>query len=227
MKILIVEDDASTASLLNQGLVEAGYEVAHCDRGDTAVEKISTQAYNAVVMDIMLPGEDGLTAVRKLRQRNNATPILLLSARGEVNQRIEGLNAGADDYLAKPFAMGEIVARLQALLRRGGEAHAFLLRVGDLSLDVPRRIASRSGRSVDLSTREFRLLEVLMRNENTVCPRSMLLREVWDYDFDPGTNLVDVYVRKLREKVDSGQGQQLIHTVRGVGYVMRSSVASP
>ena len=172
-------------------------------------------------MDIMLPGIDGLTAVRTLRQRSNSTPILLLSARGEVNQRIEGLNTGADDYVSKPFAMGEIVARLQALTRRGGEARAILLRVGDLTLDVASRIASRNGRQIDLSAREFKLLEALMRNQGSVCPRSMLLQEVWEYDFDPGTNLVDVYIRKLREKVDNDFDRQLLHTARGIGYLIR------
>jgi DNA-binding response OmpR family regulator len=203
MKILVVEDEPRTAQALELGLTECGYEVTVTHRGDDAVELICTSAFDAVVMDIMLPGIDGLTAVRTLRQRSNSTPILLLSARGEVNQRIEGLNTGADDYVSKPFAMGEIVARLQALTRRGGEARAILLRVGDLT------------------PREFKLLEALMRNQGTVCPRSMLLQEVWEYDFDPGTNLVDVYIRKLREKVDNDFDRQLLHTARGIGYVIR------
>jgi DNA-binding response OmpR family regulator len=137
-----------------------------------------------------------------------------------VDQRIEGLNAGADDYLAKPFAIGEVVARLQALTRRAGDTKAILLRVGDLSLDVPHRIASRAGRLIDLSAREFRLLDVLMQQVGQVCPRFLLLREVWDYNFDPGTNLVDVYIRKLREKIDSEGSASLLHTIRGVGYMM-------
>jgi len=221
MKILVVEDEPRTAQALELGLTECGYEVTVTHRGDDAVELICTSAFDAVVMDIMLPGIDGLTAVRTLRQRSNSTPILLLSARGEVNQRIEGLNAGADDYVAKPFAMGEVVARLQALTRRGGEARAILLRVADLTLDVASRIASRNGRQIDLSAREFKLLEALMRNQGTVCPRSMLLQEVWEYDFDPGTNLVDVYIRKLREKVDNDFDRQLLHTARGIGYLIR------
>ena len=185
------------------------------------MDRICTTAFDAVIMDIMLPGMDGLSAVRQLRLRANSTPILLLSARGEVNQRIEGLNCGADDYVAKPFSIGEVVARLQALTRRGGEARAILLRVGDLTLDVAARTASRGTRSIDLSTREFKLLEVLMRNQGSVCPRSMLLQQVWEYDFDPGTNLVDVYIRKLREKIDVGAEHPLLHTVRGVGYMIR------
>ena len=158
--------------------------------------------------------------MRRLRSRSNSTPILLLSALGEVDQRIDGLNAGADDYLPKPFAIGEVVARLQALTRRGGETKAILLRVADLALDVPHRIASRGGKQIELSAREFRLLEVLMQQAGQVCPRSLLLREVWDYNFDPGTNLVDVYIRKLREKIDSGSTPALLHTIRGVGYMM-------
>lgn len=220
MRILIVEDEVRTAAGLQAGLTAAGYAPELSGRGDEAVELISTQAYDAVVMDIMLPGCDGLTAVRRLRGRSNSTPILLLSALGEVNQRIEGLNAGADDYLAKPFAMGEVVARLHALTRRGGETKAILLRVADLSLDVPHRIAARAGRQIELSAREFRLLEVLMQQAGQVCPRSLLLREVWDYNFDPGTNLVDVYVRKLREKMDTDGSPSLLHTIRGVGYMM-------
>ena len=220
MRILIVEDEARTAAGLVTGLAAAGFAPEVSGRGDEAVDLISTQAYDAVVMDIMLPGCDGLTAVRRLRSRSNSTPILLLSALGEVDQRIEGLNAGADDYLAKPFAIGEVVARLQALTRRGGESKAILLRVADLTLDVPHRIAARGGRLIELSAREFRLLEVLMKQAGQVCPRSLLLREVWDYNFDPGTNLVDVYIRKLREKTDSGASPPLLHTIRGVGYML-------
>lgn len=225
MRILIVEDEARTAASLKAGLTAAGFSGEVAINGNEAVELICTQAYDAVVMDIMLPGCDGLAAVRQLRGRCNSTPILLLSALGEVDQRIEGLNAGADDYLAKPFAIGEVVARLQALTRRAGDTKAILLRVGDLSLDVAHRIASRAGRLIDLSAREFRLMEVLMQHVDHVCPRSLLLREVWDYNFDPGTNLVDVYIRKLREKIDSTDSAALLHTIRGVGYMM--SVKAP
>lgn len=220
MRILIVEDEARTAEGLRSGLEAAGFDPEVSGRGDEAVELVSTRAYDAVVMDIMLPGCDGLTAVRRLRTRSNSTPILLLSALGEVDQRIDGLNAGADDYLAKPFAIGEVVARLNALTRRGGDTKAILLRISDLTLDVPHRIAARGGRLIDLSAREFRLLEVLMQQAGQVCPRSLLLKEVWDYHFDPGTNLVDVYIRKLREKIDNGTTPALLHTIRGVGYMM-------
>ncbi len=220
MRVLIVEDESRTADVLASGLTAAGYTTEWSSNGDDAVERISTEEFDAVVLDIMLPGCDGLTALRRLRSSSNSTPILLLSAMGEVEQRIDGLNAGADDYLGKPFSIGEVVARLHALTRRGGESRAILLRVADLSLDVPHRVASRGGRQIELSAREFRLLEVLMKQARQVCPRSLLLREVWDYNFDPGTNLVDVYIRKLREKIDTGSGDPLLHTIRGVGYML-------
>jgi DNA-binding response OmpR family regulator len=150
-------------------------------------------------------------------------PVLLLTARGQVNEKVEGLNAGADDYLSKPFALEELVARVRALVRRGGEAKPVVLRIGDLNLNTITRLAERAGRRIDLSAREFRLLEFLMRSPGRVRTRMAIVEQVWDYDFDPGTNLVDVYVRRLREKVDAGFESKLLHTVRGVGYVMRES----
>jgi len=220
LSILAVEDDLRMAEVIRLGLEEVGWSAELISRGDEAVQKITTRAYDAVVMDIMLPGCDGLTAVRTLRAMSNSTPVLLLSARGDVDQRISGLNAGADDYLAKPFSMAEVIARLRAITRRGGDTGAILLRLGDLTLDVPHRIAARAGRNIELSPREFRVVEVLMQNAGSVCTRTMLLRLVWDYDFDPGTNLVDVYIRKLREKIDLGHAVPLLHTIRGVGYMM-------
>lgn len=218
MKILAVEDDPRTGEALRQGLTDEGWVAEVTTRGDVAIQQIISNTYDAVVMDIMLPGCDGLEAVRQLRARNNSTPVLLLSARGEVDQRISGLNAGADDYLAKPFSMAEVIARLRAITRRAGEAPSQLLRVADLTLDQARRRAHRGERVIDLSPREYRLLEVLMQNEDNVCTRSLLLRLVWDFSFDPGTNLVDVYIRKLRDKVDDRREPPLLHTVRGVGY---------
>lgn len=223
MTILAVEDDSRTAETLRQGIIDAGWSADVLTRGDEAVHRIATGNYDAVIMDIMLPGCDGLTAVRQLRAMSNSTPVLLLSARGDVDQRVDGLDAGADDYLAKPFSMVEVIARLRAITRRGPETGAILLRMADLSLDVPHRQATRGGRQIELSPREFRLLEVLMRNEGTVCTRTMLLRLVWDYDFDPGTNLVDVYIRKLREKIDHNHSVPLVHTIRGVGYMMKAT----
>jgi DNA-binding response OmpR family regulator len=158
-----------------------------------------------------------------MRERSIAVPVLLLTARGQVNEKVEGLNAGADDYLSKPFALEELVARVRALVRRGGEAKPVVLRIGDLNLNTITRLAERAGRRIDLSAREFRLLEFLMRSPGRVRTRMAIVEQVWDYDFDPGTNLVDVYVRRLREKVDAGFESKLLHTVRGVGYVMRES----
>ena len=159
--------------------------------------------------------------LRQLRDRQNATPVLLLSARGEVNERVEGLNAGADDYMSKPFALDELLARVQALVRRGGETKIPVLRVGDLTLDTTTRNAQRGDRKIELTTREYRLLEYLMRLAGQVCGRMMIIEKVWDYDFDPGSNIVDVYIGKLREKIDTGFETTLLHSVRGVGYVMK------
>jgi two-component system, OmpR family, response regulator len=162
-----------------------------------------------------------LSVLRQLRERNDHTPVLLLSARGEVNERVEGLNTGADDYLPKPFAIAELVARVRALGRRGAESKSPTLRVGDLTLDTILHRAQRGGKFFDLTAREFRLLEFLMRSAGRICGRMSIIEKVWDYDFDPGTNLVDVYVKRLREKIDDGFEPKLLHTVRGAGYVLK------
>jgi DNA-binding response OmpR family regulator len=171
----------------------------------------------------MLPGCDGLSVLRRLREQKNTTPVLLLSARGEVNERVEGLNLGADDYLPKPFELAELVARVRALTRRGGENRPVVLRVADLTLDTVTRRARRGGAEIELTAREYRLLEFLMRSAGRLCGRMMILEKVWDYDFDPGTNLVDVYVRRLREKIDANFEPRLLHTVRGSGYVLKET----
>jgi DNA-binding response OmpR family regulator len=170
----------------------------------------------------MLPGRDGLSLLRQWRQNKNSTPVLLLSARGQVNERIEGLNIGADDYLPKPFALMELIARVRALTRRTVENKSIVLRVGDLSLDTVTHFAERAGKRIELTAREYRLLEYLMRCSGRLCARMMILEKVWDYDFDPGTNLVDVYIRRLREKIDADFEPKLLHTVRGTGYMMRT-----
>jgi DNA-binding response OmpR family regulator len=172
-------------------------------------------------MDIMLPGPDGLTIVRRWRQAQNQVPVLLLSARGEVNERVEGLDAGADDYLPKPFALTELAARVRALTRRGNDNRATVLKVLDLTLDTVTRRARRGQTEIELTAREYRLLEYLMRSTGRLCGRMMILEKVWDYDFDPGTNLVDVYIKRLREKIDSAFETKLLHTVRGTGYVLK------
>ncbi len=171
----------------------------------------------------MLPGRDGLSVLSQLRRSKNTTPVLLLSARGEVNERVEGLNAGADDYLPKPFELAELIARVRALVRRGVENKSTVLRVGDLTLDTLSRCARRGEVDITLTIREYRLLEFLMRSAGRLCGRMMILEKVWDYDFDPGTNLVDVYIRRLRGKIDAEFEAKLLHTVRGSGYMMKES----
>ena len=194
-----------------------------CHNGDDALAAARATPFDGIVLDIMLPGRDGLSVLRQLRERKNITPVLLLSARGEVNERVEGLNAGADDYLPKPFELVELVARVRALTRRGGETKSTVLRVADLTLDTLTRQAQRGETSIELTAREYRLLEFLMRSAGRLCGRMMILEKVWDYDFDPGTNLVDVYIRRLREKIDADFEPKLLHTVRGAGYVLKET----
>jgi DNA-binding response OmpR family regulator len=221
MRILVVEDDRKTAEYVQQALLAEGFAVDVSANGDEALAGVITTPYEAVVLDIMLAGSDGLSVLRQMRERGNRTPVLLLSARGEVNERVAGLNAGADDYLAKPFALEELLARVRVLVRRGGESRTVILRVANLSLDTMERVARRGERRIELTAREFRLLEYLMRSPGRICTRMMIFEKVWDYSFDPGTNLIDVYVRKLREKIDEGCEPKLLHSVRGVGYVMK------
>lgn len=221
MRVLVVEDQKKTASFIRKALEAEGFTVDVCHNGENAFAAATATAFDGIVLDIMLPGSDGLNVLRRLREQKDRTPVLLLSARGAVNERIEGLNAGADDYLPKPFAVAELVARVRALSRRGGESKSTTLRIADLSLDTILHQAQRGGKTFDLTTREFRLLEFLMRSAGHICGRMSILEKVWDYDFDPGTNLVDVYMRRLREKIDGGCETKLLHTVRGVGYVLR------
>ncbi|HEX3798497.1 MAG TPA: response regulator transcription factor [Verrucomicrobiae bacterium] len=223
MRVLLVEDEKKTASFIRKALQEEGFAVDTIANGDDVLATVTSTPFDILVMDIMLPGRDGLSALQILRKKNHTMPVLLLSARGEVNERVEGLNAGADDYLPKPFELVELVARIRALTRRGGENKSTVLRVADLTLDQMTRQARRGGRDIELTTREFRLLEFLMLSHDRLCGRMILLEKVWDYDFDPGTNIVDVYVKRLREKIDSNFDCKLIHTVRGAGYVLRES----
>jgi DNA-binding response OmpR family regulator len=222
MRVLVVEDEKKTASFVKKALQSEGFAVDCAFNGDDGLALARTTPYDALVLDIMVPGRDGLSVVKQLRLARNSTPVLLLSARGHVEERIEGLNAGADDYLPKPFALGELVARVRALARRNhGDSRATVLSLADLSVDTIQREVKRAGQSINLSAREYRLLEYLLRSQGRVCGRMQIMEKVWDYDFDPGTNLVDVYVRRLREKIDTGFATLLLHTVRGVGYVMK------
>ena len=221
MRVLVVEDEKKTASFIRKALQAEGFAVDVCVNGDHALAAAAATPFDAIVLDIMLPGRDGLSVLRQVRERRNATPVLLLSARGGVNERVEGLNAGADDYLPKPFQLIELVARVRALTRRGTENKSPLLRASNLTLDTLTRRAYRGVVAIELTSREYRLLEFLMRSAGRPCGRMMILEKVWDYDFDPGTNLVDVYMMRLREKIDSAFEPKLLHTVRGMGYLLK------
>jgi DNA-binding response OmpR family regulator len=223
MHVLVVEDEKKTAAFVRKALQAEGFAVDVCHNGDDALAAARATSFDGIVLDIMLPGRDGLSVLRQLRGQNNAAPVLLLSARGEVNERVEGLNAGADDYLPKPFVIAELVARVRALGRRGGESKSTVLSVDGLTLDTVSHRAQRGGKYFELTAREFRLLEFLMRSPGRICGRMTIIEKVWDYDFDPGTNLVDVYVKRLREKIDDGFEPKLLHTVRGIGYVLKES----
>jgi two-component system OmpR family response regulator len=219
MKLLIVEDNERVSQFLLKGLAEAGHTVDHAGNGRDGIFLAATGPYDAIVMDRMLPGGiDGIAIIETLRRTGNKTPILILSALGEVDDRIQGLKAGGDDYLVKPFAFGELLARLDALVRRAQETRPeTTLVVDDLTMDLLTHKVTRGGKTIALQPREFKLLEYLMRHANQVVTRTMLLENVWDYNFDPQTNVVDVHVSKLRQKIDTG-GRPLLRTVRNAGY---------
>ena len=218
MRILVVEDERKMASFVQQGLKEFGFAADVIHRGDEALEVILDNRFDAVVLDIMLPGRDGLSVLRMLRERSNAVPVLILTARGEIYEKVEGLDLGADDYLVKPFSIEELAARLRALIRRQTGENLGRYRIGALTLDVATRIAYRGNRRINLTGREFSLLECMMRSPSRVFTRTQLCQHVWEYQFDVGTNLVDVYIQRLRRKVDDGEPTKLIQTVRGAGY---------
>jgi two-component system OmpR family response regulator len=223
MRVLIVEDDPDVAAYLGKALRETGAVVDHAADGREGLLLAASEPYDVLVVDRMLPKLDGLTIVRTLRASGNATPVLILSALGEVDDRVEGLRAGGDDYLVKPFAFAELQARIEALLRRAHpEAAVTTLRVGDLEMDLLTREASRGGRGIELQPREYRLLEYLMRHAGQVVTRTMLLENVWDYHFDPQTNVVDVHISRLRRKIETDADRPILHTVRGAGYLLRA-----
>jgi two-component system OmpR family response regulator len=220
MKILIIEDNDRVAQFIRNGLREGGHAVDHAGNGRDGLFMASTETYDAIILDRMLPGGiDGLAIVEALRKTGNKTPILILSALAEVDDRIRGLRAGGDDYLSKPFAFGELAARLDALVRRsqGGDLPT-TLGVADLRMDLLARKVTRAGRTIPLQPREYSLLEFLLRHAGQVVTRTMLLENVWEYHFDPQTNVIDVHISKLRQKIDAPFGAPLLHTVRGVGY---------
>ncbi len=223
MKALIVEDDTTIAGFVAKGLKEAGFSVDRAGDGESGLQLASSGSYDVAVVDLMLPKLDGLELIEEMRRRHVTTPVLILSARHTVDDRVRGLESGGDDYLTKPFAFPELLARVQALIRRAtGAPSSTRLSVGDLTLDLMSRRASRGGRELEpLRPREFALLEYLMRNAGRVVSKTMILSHVWDYTFDPRTNVVDVLVFRLREKIDKGFERKLIHTVRGIGYVLK------
>ncbi|MGR3914372.1 MAG: response regulator transcription factor [Gammaproteobacteria bacterium] len=227
MRVLIIEDDNATASYIRKGLREAGHSVDIAANGEDGLAHARQGHYQALVVDRMLPRLDGLSLIAKLRESGDKTPALILSALGEVRDRVEGLRAGGDDYLTKPFAFSELLARLDALTRRAqGVARETTLRVGDLQMDLSAREVRRGGSVIDLQPREFRLLEYLMRHSNQVVTRTMLLENVWDYHFDPQTNVIDVHISRLRGKIDRNFNTQLLNTVRGAGYILREAGAT-
>ena len=223
MKLLVIEDDREAAAFLVKGLKESGHTVDHADDGRQGLFLATSERFDAMIIDRMLPGMDGLAIVAALRASNNQTPVIILSALDGVDERVRGLKAGGDDYLTKPFAFAELLARIEALLRRHPSApHSTRLKVEDLEFDLIARRVTRAGRELDLTARELKLLEYLMRRAGQVVTRTMLLEGVWDLHFDPQSNLIDVHISRLRQAIDRGTDQPLIHTVRGTGYVLRS-----
>jgi two-component system, OmpR family, response regulator len=223
MHALLIEDDDTIAEFVARGLREAGFAVDRASDGAEGLVSALDQAYDVAVVDLMLPKRDGLSVIEELRRKGVMTPVLILSARQTVDDRVRGLQAGGDDYLTKPFAFAELLARVQALVRRASRSpEPTTLTVEDLVLDLLSRRVSRAGAQVDLRPREFALLEYLMRNAGKVVSKTMILSHVWEYNFDPQTNIVDVLVSRLRDKIDRPFGSKLIHTVRGVGYVLRA-----
>ena len=222
MRLLIVEDDEKMASFISKGLKQEGFAVDHVANGEDGLHLALNEVYDVAIIDIMLPKLDGLSLIEEMRHRKVNTPVLILSAKRSVDDRVSGLQKGGDDYLTKPFAFSELLARIQALIRRAtGATKPTYLSVGDLSMDLLSRGVIRSGKRIDLQPREFALLEYLMRNAGRVVSKTMIMEHVWDYNFDPETNVVEARIYRLREKIEGGFDKKLIHTIKGAGYVLR------
>jgi two-component system OmpR family response regulator len=227
MHILLIEDDISVADYISNGLKQNGYTVDHCADGRQGLELASSDGYDVMVIDRMLPNVDGLTIIQTIRAADNKTPVLILSALGEVDDRVKGLKAGGDDYLVKPFAFAELQARIEAILRRQqSSAGQTRLKVADLEMDLLAHKVTRSGESFNLQPREYKLLEYLMKHAGQVVTRTMLLENVWEYHFDPQTNVIDVHISRLRQKIDKDFDSQLLSTVRGAGYMLHDPEAA-
>lgn len=223
MKVLVVEDEKKIASFIQKGLEQQGFGVESCARGDEAYALARSQSFDAIVLDIMLPGRDGLSILRNLREQKNTVPVILLTARSEPRERVEGLNLGADDYLTKPFYIDELIARIHAVTRRASDESLSVFRVGNLAVNLITRQVMAGGEAVELTLREFNLLEYLLHSPGRVLTRIQILEHVWGYDFDPQTNLVDVNVQRLRKKLDPDGTSNFIQTIRGVGYRFRKT----
>lgn len=223
MRLLVVEDEVKTGDYLKQGLSESGFQVSLARNGLDGHHFAMTELFDVIILDVMLPDVSGWRILQSLREANNETPVLFLSARDSVDDRVKGLELGADDYLIKPFAFSEVLARVRTLIRRGGtQKIADILTVADLEIDIPKRKVQRAGKRILLSNKEFNLLELLLRREGEVLPRSLIASQVWDMNFDSDTNVIDVAIRRLRGKVDDEFGVKLIHTVRGMGYKLEA-----
>lgn len=224
MRILVVEDDVKIASFIIKGLKAAGYAVDHAIDGETGLDRALTEPYDTAIIDIMLPKRDGLSLIETMRKEKVRTPVIILSARGSIDDRVKGLQIGSDDYLTKPFAFSELLARVQALIRRAsGVSEPTRLTAGDLSINLLTREVSRGGKKIDLQPIEFSLLEYLMRSAGRVVSKTMIMEHVWNYNFDPRTNVVEARICRLRDKIDRDFERKLIHTLRGVGYVLKET----
>jgi heavy metal response regulator len=221
MRILLVEDEKKVASFIQQGLAEEHYSVDVAHDGEKGLLMAESEHYDLLILDVMLPRKNGMEVIREFRTRKGTTPALMLTAKSATDDKVAGLDSGADDYLTKPFAFAELLARVRSLLRRGAQEKSTLLTMADLELDTITHKAKRGGRLIELTAKEYALLEYFLRNKERVLSRTLISEHIWDYNFDTGTNIIDVYVNHLRNKIDNGAEKKLIHTVRGVGYVMK------
>lgn len=223
--ILVVEDEKKISALIRKSLEGESYGVETAFDGDKGEQLLSANTYNLIILDIMLPKKDGIALLSSLRAKQNTTPVLMLTAKGSIEDRVTGLDTGADDYLVKPFAIEELLARVRSLLRRKitDSTAATTLAIADLTLDLVSRKAERKGRKIELTAREFSLLEYFIRNKNKTLDRTMIAQQIWNYNFDTGTNIIDVYINHLRAKIDDGAEKKLLHTIRGVGYIMKDA----
>jgi heavy metal response regulator len=223
VKILVVEDEKKVAAFIKKGLEQEHYTVEVASNGEEGEQRAFSEPYDLLILDILMPKKDGLTMLQELRAKNVSTPVLMITAKGAVEDKVKGLDTGADDYLVKPFAFAELLARVRSLLRRRGSDTATHLAIGDLTLDLVTHKAKRGGRTIELTAKEYMLLEYFMRNKNKVLSRMTISEHIWHYNFDTGTNIIDVFVNHLRTKIDGKSEKRLIHTVRGVGYMLKEN----